>query len=220
MRSHKTQHRRYIKGNPLLFCIVCRTETQESDLVGHKCPNCSNEYVTCLCGRDRRGKVACRYCAPWVSSMASRESNQKKLQAKFDRLRVKIKALKRVSGGRLTCKCCRESHVEFLTIDHIENDGNQHRETGVGTGQKFYEWVLTANDTWIEKLQVLCFNCNWAKGVYGYCPHEGLTFREGDLREALKQARQQLKEANQAIRRLKTEVQGLRATATKNTLVS
>src|SRR3972149_2979260 len=30
-------------------------------------------------------------------------------------------------GGK--CECCDEDRIEFLTIEHIHGDGNQHRES-------------------------------------------------------------------------------------------
>ena len=69
------------------------------------------------------------------------------------------------------CKCCGESNIEFLTIHHVNGNGNQHRrEIGVGSGGHFYIWLKKNN--FPEGFAVLCFNCNCALGNYGYCPHQ------------------------------------------------
>lgn len=69
------------------------------------------------------------------------------------------------------CVCCGESEPMFLTIDHINNDGATHRrELGIRSGDKFYAWIIKNN--FPSNLQILCFNCNCAKGVYGKCPHK------------------------------------------------
>ena len=67
------------------------------------------------------------------------------------------------------CMCCGEKIKEFLTIDHVNNDGAEHRRiTGGGSA-----WLRE-----IRKLgfppgfQTLCFNCNAARGLHGKCPHE------------------------------------------------
>lgn len=72
------------------------------------------------------------------------------------------------------CNCCGETTVEFLTIDHINNDGADHRRelTGHRTGSStnIYRW-LRANGYPKDNFQLLCYNCNCAKGFYGTCPH-------------------------------------------------
>lgn len=74
------------------------------------------------------------------------------------------------------CNCCGETIPEFLTIDHINNDGADHRRElfgdriGHGTGA-FYRWIKKNNFS-KENLQLLCFNCNCGKyRNKGVCPH-------------------------------------------------
>jgi predicted restriction endonuclease len=66
------------------------------------------------------------------------------------------------------CACCGERRYEFLSIDHINGGGNKHRKE-IGNG-KIYLWLI--KNSYPEGFQVLCCNCNQAKGHYGYCPHE------------------------------------------------
>lgn len=72
-------------------------------------------------------------------------------------------------GNPPKCACCGETTLEFLTIDHVNGGGNKHRKE-IGGGGNFYRW-LVKND-FPEGFQVLCMNCNWAKGKYGECPHQ------------------------------------------------
>ena len=69
-------------------------------------------------------------------------------------------------GGR--CVCCGELRMEFLSLDHVNNDGAKHRKEvkckSIGHWAKKHGYPNT--------LQILCHNCNMAKGMYGYCPHE------------------------------------------------
>ena len=67
------------------------------------------------------------------------------------------------------CACCRETISEFLTVDHINGGGVQHRKK-VGAGSNFYSWIVRNN--FPQDLQILCMNCNHSKGVRGYCPHK------------------------------------------------
>lgn len=69
-------------------------------------------------------------------------------------------------GGR--CRCCGETTDEFLQIDHVNNDGAEHRRK-IGNGNSIYTWLKKNN--YPEGFQVLCANCNYAKAHYGYCPH-------------------------------------------------
>jgi len=66
------------------------------------------------------------------------------------------------------CKCCGESAHEFLTIDHVNGGGSQHRKQ---VGSQFYSWLKRQGFP-KEGYRLLCMNCNFAIGKYGSCPHE------------------------------------------------
>lgn len=66
------------------------------------------------------------------------------------------------------CACCGERTPEFLSVDHVNGDGAQHRRDIKGP---LYRW-LKANKFPQEGFRLLCFNCNCAKGFFGACPHE------------------------------------------------
>ena len=70
-------------------------------------------------------------------------------------------------GGK--CACCGETTLEFLGIDHKRGGGNKHRKALNLYGYNFYLWIIRNN--YPKSLQVLCHNCNLAKGFYGVCPH-------------------------------------------------
>jgi hypothetical protein len=69
------------------------------------------------------------------------------------------------------CSCCGEKEFKFLTIDHINNDGATHRKLLDirGGGKEFCRWIIKNN--YPTYLQILCWNCNCAKGYWGKCPH-------------------------------------------------
>lgn len=67
------------------------------------------------------------------------------------------------------CKCCGEAEPQFLTIDHIHGGGSAHKKA-VGGSQQIYSY-LRANG-YPDGYQLLCFNCNGSKGLFGICPHE------------------------------------------------
>lgn len=71
------------------------------------------------------------------------------------------------------CACCDEAAYEFLTIDHVNGDGAVDRKAlGIGEGGRshiLYAHIIAAG--FPEDYRILCFNCNSARGFYGYCPH-------------------------------------------------
>jgi len=76
--------------------------------------------------------------------------------------------------GGFRCACCDESEPMFLTIDHVNNDGAEHRKklkSKIGkSGTAFFDWLKRNN--FPSGFQVLCRNCNWGKHVnHGTCPH-------------------------------------------------
>lgn len=80
-------------------------------------------------------------------------------------------------GGK--CVCCGESELLFLTIDHIDgmglhaNRGTRSRTNkprDFSTTTKFYFW-LKKNGFPKDHYRLLCVNCNFAIGRFGYCPH-------------------------------------------------
>lgn len=76
----------------------------------------------------------------------------------------------RAYGGK--CACCSESALEFLTIDHVNGGGGKHRKKlGVSAGISFYRWLRKQGFP-KDEYQVLCYNCNCARGFYGVCPHK------------------------------------------------
>lgn len=70
-------------------------------------------------------------------------------------------------GGQ--CVCCGESGLAFLTLDHVNSDGNVHRKE-IGVGYNLYVWAM--KNSYPDRLQVLCWNCNMAKFHKGVCPHQ------------------------------------------------
>ena len=71
--------------------------------------------------------------------------------------------------GGAVCACCGEKHLEFLSIDHINGGGTEHRRN-IWKGSGFYSWLKQQG--YPLGFRVLCFNCNLALGFFGYCPHQ------------------------------------------------
>jgi len=81
------------------------------------------------------------------------------------------KVLFHYGGNSPKCACCGESIFEFLTIDHINHNIKKQHKRKIGShGQHLYAWLIRNN--FPKGFQVLCWNCNSAKGKTGKCPHQ------------------------------------------------
>lgn len=84
--------------------------------------------------------------------------------------RLKIEVLTAYSESNiLGCTCCGETHIEFLTLDHINGGGGLERETM--SHAKLYRKLRNEGYPQGEH-RTLCLNCNSSIGLYGYCPHQ------------------------------------------------
>lgn len=63
------------------------------------------------------------------------------------------------------CSCCGEKNYEFLTIEHKLGQKGIKRQTS----SKAYREAIKIHNP--ELYEILCMNCNHAKGRYGHCPH-------------------------------------------------
>lgn len=119
--------------------------------------------------KSRRSVAAWRKRHPEESRKRAREhfAKHRVKYLKNNRERYARKRLEVIAryGGR--CKCCGETESAFLTLDHVNNDGSQHRKV-VRPGS-LVTWIIRKG--FPKTIQILCFNCNCAKGFYGVCPH-------------------------------------------------
>src|ERR1044072_6285937 len=101
-------------------------------------------------------------------------ANPQWVEQRRKRNKEKHLALKRevinAYGG--CCACCKESNLVFLCIDHTKNNGAEHRKQ-LGNGVCFYR-LLKKMGFPKDEYQCLCWNCNAAKSILGYCPHHSI----------------------------------------------
>lgn len=70
-------------------------------------------------------------------------------------------------GQKCNCSCgCTVVKFNHLTIDHVNNNGKEHRKRGL-MGRTLYTWII--NNNFPSSIQILCWNCNCAKQHYGGC---------------------------------------------------
>ena len=111
---------------------------------------------------------------------ANQKKNRDKPESKENRLKVLQYYSKRLSKSNIPCcNCCGlNSHIEFLTVDHIEGRQEMDSEPELKKLKYMSKLSGTALVIWIIKnnfpkgFQILCHNCNQTKGYYGQCPLE------------------------------------------------
>lgn len=145
-----------------MICQTCRYDKPETNFAkrtgGRKrnlhCRKCikknRNQRGLCMCGNpQKKNSVRCERCLE----------------------RHRIYAVNRRSRDRTIvlnhygqkCVYCGEDHPIFLTIDHIDNGGAEHRRA-IGRNN-IYKWLRQQN--FPSGFQVACYNCNCAKHVVG-----------------------------------------------------
>ena len=113
------------------------------------------------------------YTRQWrkLNPLRTKEINKKA------RNKVRLEILNYYSDGKLECACCGEKEFKFLTLDHIKGIKNSPDKDHVYKGNRSRIYGSYGTYTWLRKnrfpegYQVLCYNCNCSKGVYGVCPH-------------------------------------------------
>ena len=72
---------------------------------------------------------------------------------------------------RCCCPNCPEIMPFFMSIDHINGGGSEHRRR-VGSGRTFHKWLKDRN--FPEGYRTMCHNCNHAREYMEdkKCPHE------------------------------------------------
>lgn len=91
---------------------------------------------------------------------------------------IRMEALRHYSGKEVPeCRCCGETMIPFLHLDHINADGSKQKRliketTGrtLNGGTAVMYWLKSQG--WPSDIQVLCANCNLGKRTNKYCPHE------------------------------------------------
>lgn len=131
-----------------------------------RCASCKKDkpYTREFWGPDKRSSSGlsdgwCRRCITEYSKIRNREE--------------RLNALIAYGNGTPDCACCGDGRYEFLTLDHINGGGNQHRLAVTGSkkgGAGVFRWLRLNN--YPPGFQVLCYNCNMGRAANGgKCPY-------------------------------------------------
>lgn len=148
--------RRRQEWKALGLCVVCGSEPLKTVSHGVRCLMAKRAYRS----TDKAKDTARAYKR--LPKSKAYDSKYKKCDTK----KVKLAAF--LAYGGVGCVCCGESTSEFLSIDHIS--GWRNMSQAPRGGGKLYRWLR--RNKYPSGFQVLCFNCNFAKGHFGQCPHK------------------------------------------------
>lgn len=152
-------------------CAVCRKKKVLSEF--HK-RSASADGLARVCKQCERERRLARYWkdpeARKKASQVWRDQNRTRVRAGVVsyRQRLRLEAINYYSKGKNCCSCCGEDEIKFLTMDHSDGGGKEHRRK---LGKTPIVVWLKKND-FPSGFEILCFNCNCAKGAYGICPHK------------------------------------------------
>jgi hypothetical protein len=157
-------------------------EAEAADQPARLCPNCGLlKPIVPRRGRRRTGERAqwCADCRQAYRRARQRVWRRERYAQQPDLARARAKAWWENRRTEVllayghACDCCADAAREFLAVDHIGGGGNQHRKRErLTSSRKFYGWLKRQGFP-RDRFRLLCHNCNFAIGLYGYCPHQG-----------------------------------------------
>jgi hypothetical protein len=124
--------------------------------------------ICVCCGRER---LLCKFL---TSGNRGQYRNRVCSACQASRGRAKIR-LELLEAFNYKCSCCGEGHPLFLTLEHIhgrpKGTAGRYRQ-GFPVRQSYQELYDAKRSGWDKtQFELLCMNCNWAKGQVGQCPH-------------------------------------------------
>lgn len=102
-----------------------------------------------------------------------RAKNRDKERAYHRAVRIRYK-LEMIAAYGGACDCCGETDPAFLTLDHVNRDGNLHRARygGRNVASPMQIYAELRRKGWPKDgFRVLCMNCNFATRFGDPCPH-------------------------------------------------
>lgn len=152
------------------------------------CPKCGKTKPTKEFSKNKRNKdglqTNCKICCA-LESKKRRDETPELREARLAYNKARRNEIKKQVFDHYGsyCKCCGETTFLFLTLDHINNDGSEHRKQlaeqrgykkyrDMSTDQ-LYRDLVSSEFKDADRFQILCYNCNCGKRGNGgiFCPH-------------------------------------------------
>ena len=159
-----------VDGNGFKICVICGRSYYPKGSSKTCSPECSAE-------------LARRRTSKWIKKWKANHKEELSKRTREYNRKLKLEVISHYSEdpSHPRCICCGEDRIEFLTIDHVDGSGALHRKELRGKGMTFYTWLKKNN--YPDGFRVLCLNCNFSLGRYGYCPHNKTPEELKSLRE-------------------------------------
>jgi len=144
-------------------------------VINRRCKSCTNRHLRQLRSTPKGYALKLAASRKYNKSKKNKEADKRYYHKKGrelnnERRRLRTDRVVTKYGGM--CVCCGETIRDFLTLDHVNNDGNVERRTTHMT--KLYKKLDRATDR-LPGYQILCCNCNFGKHRNGgVCPHDSL----------------------------------------------
>jgi len=136
---------------------------------------------TCTqCGKEKPESRVDPYCAEcrrarnikWRTENPEKHLEMSRRHKRDAQTRAKLEFVQ-AYGGK--CTCCGESEIHFLTIEHLTPEGLALHKWPNGKRMDTLTTIRRLKKAgWPDYVTVLCMNCNYAKGMFGFCPHDDL----------------------------------------------
>lgn len=160
--------RKYLEFKEAGLCVRCGAERWEGKT---RCEVCHKQH---LAYQEKAKTKAisngkCRYClvSPVEQDKSMCGSCLEKHGAKSKQTYQKHRsACLEAYDGR--CRCCGNGNPKYLQLDHIDDDGAEHRRL-IFNGRGGSMWTWAYRNGFPDTLQLLCANCHQGKTVYGGC---------------------------------------------------
>lgn len=151
------------------WCGGCKKDKSLSEFYTHRTHGYQTQCKPCMNAARHRSKFKRRdyynrVQTEWRAAGGKEAYNTKRRDA-YRALREEFIA---AYGGK--CVCCKERHHEFLTLEHKNHDGKQHRQQ-MGSSLNLFKQLKQLG--WPKKdYELRCMNCNWGTRFGGICPHK------------------------------------------------
>lgn len=153
--------------------VRCSKHGSHSDTYKRIARRSGKPYESCRpCAKERTARWKAEHPEQYAL-YRSKHHDEYAMADRRSRMKLRSQIIK-AYGSK--CACCGTDRHEFLTVDHINGGGNAHRKALSGVtnrhpgGTAFLRW-LRKNGFPKEGFRLLCMNCNWSFGKWGYCPH-------------------------------------------------
>ncbi len=158
-------------------CCKCKLNKPVGDFYVGRGANRKEELVSICkscCGEYKKSKRPI-----WNKNRRFKYKNDIEYKSKInykvnsENAKLKLDVFSNYCGGKddIQCQCpcgCLVFDINFLTIQHLNNDGKEHRQI-IGKG-RILRWLKTHN--FPKGFAVFCFNCNCGSAINGgICPN-------------------------------------------------